>query len=378
VSKLSKAPKLIDLFCGCGGMSLGAARAGFKVVAGIDRDERALRAHTSNFPKSKHLCLDLSKATANEILQQSGLTACEVDVITGGPPCQGFSTMGKRDVEDTRNQLLSHFFRIVDELKPRAFVLENVPGILNEQYATILADAISIVGESYDVLKPHTLTAFELGAPTLRRRVFIVGFLNTTPHFVGDFWSKPKKSQRAPIVRHALCGLPADINPEWKNSGDGSRLVRVVRSGRFFASATGRVPAGVGNPESLASYQKSRVVTGCWGTKHSADLTSRYAALGAGKSDSKTKSMRLDPDGYCPTLRAGTGPDRGSFQAVRPIHHIRPRVITPREAARLQGFPDWYQFDVTKWHSFRQIGNSVSPIVAEHVMKRVRRALDHE
>jgi DNA (cytosine-5)-methyltransferase 1 len=85
--------------------------------------------------------------------------------------------------------------------------------------------------------------------------------------------------------------------------------------------------------------------------------------------------VKLDPEGYCPTLRAGTGPDRGSFQAVRPIHYLRPRVITPREAARLQGFPDWYQFDQTKWHSFRQIGNSVSPLVAEVVLRRVRKVL---
>lgn len=97
-------------------------------------------------------------------------------------------------------------------------------------------------------------------------------------------------------------------------------------------------------------------------------------ALLPGKKDAISKAVRLAADGFCPTLRAGTNREKGSYQAVRPIHHILPRVITPREAARLQGFPDWFVFHRTKWHSFRQIGNSVSPIVAEFLLKAV---LDH-
>jgi DNA (cytosine-5)-methyltransferase 1 len=161
---------------------------------------------------------------------------------------------------------------------------------------------------------------------------------------------------------------------DWKTSRGGVRTVRIKRKGAFFDAAVGRVPHGVGNPDSL-ELLADNLVTGCIGTKHSNDLIRRYAALDYGESDAKTKSVKLDPNGYCPTLRAGTGPDRGSFQAVRPIHHLRPRVITPREAARLQGFPDWYQFDETKWHSFRQIGNSVSPLVAEFVLSKVRKVL---
>jgi DNA (cytosine-5)-methyltransferase 1 len=145
----------------------------------------------------------------------------------------------------------------------------------------------------------------------------------------------------------------------------------MTREGNFFKSASGRIPLGVGDANAIDAYVKSAAVTGCVGTLHSTDLIDRYAALGYGQMDRKTKSVKLDPNGYCPTLRAGTGSERGSFQAVRPIHYLRPRVITPREAARLQGFPDWFQFDKTKWHSFRQIGNSVSPLVSEFVMKKV-------
>jgi DNA (cytosine-5)-methyltransferase 1 len=101
-------------------------------------------------------------------------------------------------------------------------------------------------------------------------------------------------------------------------------------------------------------------------------VAKRYANVKQGASDKISKSKKLDPTGFCPTLRAGTGKDKGSYQAVRPIHPTKNRVITPREAARLQGFPDWFVFHKTKWHSFRQIGNSVSPIVAERLLNVIR------
>ena len=107
------------------------------------------------------------------------------------------------------------------------------------------------------------------------------------------------------------------------------------------------------------------------GTRHTDDVKRRFKALKYGEVDATSKAIRLDPDGFCPTLRAGTAKDKGSYQAVRPIHFDRPRVITAREAARLQGFPDWFVFHSTKWHSFRQIGNSVSPIVAEAILAKI-------
>ena len=373
--KQGSTPKLIDLFCGCGGMSLGAARAGFNVVSGVDKDSRALKAHSLNFPNAKHLNFDIGQTSGSELLEKSGVARGALDVLAGGPPCQGFSTMGKRDVDDARNSLIFDFFRLVKEIKPKAFVLENVPGILHEKYAAILEAALEIVRKEYNVLKPEPIRACDVGAPTLRKRVFIVGCLKSLGELSANFWTPYDKPDVTPVVRHALAGLPFDINPDWKSCAGGIRTVKVGRKGFFFDSATSRIPVGVGHEASIRTYQETYSVTGCWGTKHSEDLEGRYATLAAGKSDSKTKSTRLDPNGYCPTLRAGTGPDRGSFQAVRPIHYLRPRVITPREAARLQGFPDWFQFDETKWHSFRQIGNSVSPLVSEYVMQRVIGAL---
>jgi len=364
-------PTAVDLFCGCGGMSLGAARAGFRLVGAIDFDERALASHKRNFPHSAHYGADLTGMSGSAVLE--GLKILTVDVLVGGPPCQGFSTMGKRDPADERNLLLTDFLRIVKEVGPSAFVLENVPALLHRRYRKLLDSALRPLKSAYDILDPHLLKATEVGVPTLRTRMFVVGFRKSVTTSVTDFW-KMAEMPNPPVVREALDGLPADVTSNWTASRGGVRKVRISRQGAFFEAASARIPTDLGDPAAVELLSRN-LVTGCIGTLHSDELIRRYAGLQYGESDEKTKSVKLDPKGYCPTLRAGTGPDRGSFQAVRPIHYMRPRVITPREAARLQGFPDWYQFDQTKWHSFRQIGNSVSPLVAEFVLRRVRKVL---
>ena len=118
------------------------------------------------------------------------------------------------------------------------------------------------------------------------------------------------------------------------------------------------------------------LVTGFFSTKHTAAVEQRFSNVEQGKVDRISKYPRLKWDGISPTLRAGTGSDRGSFQAVRPIHPDDPRVITVREAARIQGFPDWFIFHPTKWHSFRMIGNSVSPVVSTHLLSKILSAMN--
>jgi DNA (cytosine-5)-methyltransferase 1 len=377
--KLMNAPKLIDLFCGCGGMSLGASRAGFELAVAIDNDSRALASHSLNFPNTKHLSFDLSKTTGQQILTAAAIKRGEIDVVVGGPPCQGFSPIGKRDVNDPRNERLADFFRLVAEIKPKAFIMENVPGILSPRYGDVLKTAMRVAQKDYILLEPHRLQALEAGAPTVRTRIIIVGFHKKGVDAPSEFWKTPGESKdHPPVVRHALEGLPLDVHSDANRSRDGKRVVRISKKGSFFESASGRVPTGVGDSLALESYFEKNVVSGCLGTLHSRKLEKRYASLSYGEMDPKTKSVKLDPNGYCPTLRAGTGPEKGSFQAVRPIHYLRPRVITPREAARLQGFPDWFQFDQTKWHTFRQLGNSVSPLVAEFVMNRIAKVLNCE
>lgn len=371
---LDSQPKVIDLFAGAGGLSLGASRAGFTVSAAVELDRFAISTHTKNFPLSTHLDNDIAKLSGKDLLESAGLKPGELDGLIGGPPCQGFSTMGKRQLEDSRNDLFGHFMRLVNETRPAFFLAENVPGILHEQYDALRANALARIPNRYVVLAPFKVRANLYGAPTTRTRVFFFGFdpMKMSDMTALDF--EPSIDVQMTMVREALHGLPTDIRADWKTARKkGWGRVRITKDSDFLSKISNAVPIGVGDLGTLEIFMEKKDVCGCLGTIHSPEIEKRYFDLNYGEQDPISKSIKLNPNGYCPTLRAGTGSDKGSFQAVRPIHYLRPRVITPREAARLQGFPDWFLLHETKWHSFRQIGNSVSPIVSEFLMKAVIR-----
>ncbi len=367
--------KVIDLFCGGGGFSLGAARAGFKLIGAIDNDPRALSIHRINFPSTYHIQEDISEVSGEYLFHTLNLSAGELDALIGGPPCQGFSVMGKNNADDSRNRLFYHFFRLVDELKPRFYLTENVPGILHNKFSYIINKSIRRISKDYHSLSPIVLAANEYGSPTTRKRIFFFGYhkdLNLVLS-VDDFFSL--KSDEYVMVKDALHGLPNKINPDCQIEEDSWRTVSYSKNGCFSTRLSGHIPKGVGDPVSIRRLAEESKVSGFIGTNHSKAILVRYRQLKQGSVDKVSRSPRLDPNGFCPTIRAGTNREHGSHQAVRPIHPTENRVITPREAARLQGFPDWFQFDNTKWHSFRHIGNSVSPILAEKILAMIKNKL---
>ncbi|MBA4382002.1 MAG: cytosine methyltransferase [Sideroxydans sp.] len=369
---LNSQPKIIDLYAGAGGLSLGASRAGFTVAAAVEFDRFALESHTKNFPFTAHLDNDVSKLTGKELLMRAGLIKGELDGLIGGPPCQGFSTMGKQNLEDSRNDLFGHFMRLVNETRPAFFLAENVPGILNAKYDDLRKAAFARLPKNYVKLAPITVKADRYGAPTTRTRIFFFGYdpSKMKDMTMSDF--EPNIDIELTTVREALHGLPKDILSDWKaDTNNGWGLSKIAKESIFLSKVSNAVPMGVGDKTALEIYLEKKIVSGCIGTIHSPEVEKRYSALRYGEQDAISKSTKLNPEGFCPTLRAGTGSDKGSFQAVRPIHYLRPRVITPREAARLQGFPDWFLLHKTKWHSFRQIGNSVSPIVSEFLLSTI-------
>ena len=378
-------PNVIDLFAGAGGLSLGAARAGFNISAAVEVDTHAMDSHRANFPHAVHIQRDIMTLNGQELLRLAGIHQEELTGIIGGPPCQGFSSIGHGNVNDFRNRLFVKFFELIEDLQPTFFLAENVPGIMNSKYDDIRNEAFGHVA-NYNILDPICVKANEYGAPTTRMRYFFVGYLlngRIDPITSKDIIRMQVCNNERTNVRKALEGLPGDIRYRKKNSSGLKKLTQNYsnanaqheQSDFFYQRVTGMIPYNVGNQEYINTYQIRHIVNGFYPTKHATDVRARYARLAFGQQDRVSKSTRLDPEGYCPTLRAGTGPEKGSYQAVRPIHYNYARVITPREAARLQGFPDWYKLPNTIWHGFRQIGNSVSPIVAEQVLSAIYQKL---
>jgi DNA (cytosine-5)-methyltransferase 1 len=360
---------VVDLYSGIGGLGLGAARAGFTVALSVDTDAVLSETHRLNFPKCAHLERDVATLTGSQILTGAQLNHGELAGLIGGSPCQGFSRIGKREQSDQRNQLFIHFFRLVSELQPAFYLAENVQGILDAQNHAIVTQALDSVRKHYVVLDPIELNAADFGAATNRKRIFFIGYLPDKCQLLTAMDFAKAKSASKPTVGVALSGLPRKIKQEWSKDKDGWRPLRSRVNSVFGEKIYGDIPTGVGDSETIKKLVADNLVSGCIFTKHTPDVEERLGSVTPGKTDPVSRMPRLKKTGLCPTLRAGTGSDRGSYMALRPIHFSEARVITPREAARLQGFPDWFRFHETKWHAFRGIGNSVSPLVAEALFR---------
>lgn len=339
------------MFCGCGGFSLGAHQAGFDVAAAIDIDPVLTSSFSKNFPRTKLQLADVGLLSGGEV---EAIAGGKVDGLFGGPPCQGFSDIGRRDVNDERRKLLGHFFRLVNELKPAFFIMENVPGLAHEGSRSELDDAIGLLAGAYNLIGPHIWDASQFGAPTKRRRIFVIG------------------------LDYARCDALTleDITALQQPAVTVGDAIRDMRDARRIEDRLGFDAWKIARHGSPSRYEQSlraadRVFTGHRFTEHTRSVIDRFSQVFPGEMDRVGRHPRLAWNGQCPTLRAGTGSDKGSYQSVRPIHPDEPRVITVREAARLQGFPDAHLFHPTVWHSFRMIGNSVSPIVSKAMFQAI-------
>ncbi len=368
----------IDLFCGVGGMSLGFRQAGFKVLAAFDREDRHVSTYNMNFGEGAARSLDLENATGDEVRELSGLGKKRLDVVFGGPPCQGFSIGGKRDLTDKRNLLVYSFVRLVRQLRPAYFVMENVDGLLQPYALPVLKSfcrRARLAG--YEIVTPiRILDAAKHGVPQRRRRCFVLGYKkNLTPPAYPTSTPITDEEGRTyyPTVRDAILDLP-DVD---KHSqlfeldgfagplGAPSHYARLMR-GELSESLNVFEPS---------KEQANSMLTGCLRTRHSVKTVKRFGATLPGDREPVSRYYRLKEDGVAPTIRAGTGNDHGSHTAPRPIHPTRPRCITVREAARLHTYPDWFRFHETRWHAFRQLGNSVPPRLARSVAEQLKIAI---
>ena len=366
----SPRPVVIDLFAGAGGLSLGFEQAGFDIAAAVEIDPIHCATHEHNFPYSAALCASVVDITGIDIRQHADLGERDIDVVVGGAPCQGFSLIGKRSLDDPRNHLVHHFVRLVSELYPKYFVFENVKGLTLGKHVSFLNELIvALSAAGYDILSPYrVLNAADHGVPQDRRRLFVIGVRRG-----GVLPAYPKAEQTKVTVSDAIADLPNASLFELLSSSDSVKAVWQTEA------AYARRLRGLEQDCTDFSYRREFDIdqlTSSLRTVHTDLSRQRFAATAPGKAEPISRFLKLAPDGVCNTLRAGTDSARGAFTSPRPIHPLFPRVITVREAARLHSYPDWFRFHATKWHGFRQIGNSVPPLLGRAVAREIVAAMN--
>jgi DNA (cytosine-5)-methyltransferase 1 len=384
-----ESPTYIDLFCGCGGFSLGMERAGFECLAALDFNTEAIATFRMNFQDVPNVLeKDLTQFPPSELEKLIGTN--RVDVIVGGPPCQGFSNARKVDganhgdrlKEDARRYLFREYLRYVDHFQPRVFVMENVLGIQTAaggQYFTAVQREARGLG--YRVVA-QVADAFTLGIPQKRKRQLIIGVRSDIPGFF------PPEISPAPRAVPGITLGPAigDLPPLAAGQGEEYSEYDRVRRRRHLARW--------GRPARKYLYRVLQVAEANMISAHRArphndrDLRD-FARLHEGESSAQamrrgvefewtyskehfkdrfTRQSRHKP---CSTIVAHLSKDGLMF-----IHPTQNRSLTPREAARVQSFPDWFLFPVARTHQFRIIGNAVPPLVAEAIGLEIRSFLE--
>jgi DNA (cytosine-5)-methyltransferase 1 len=375
-------PTCIDLFAGAGGLSLGFEQQGFDVVAAVEIDPVHASVHKFNFPECAIIPRSVERLTGAEIRRLAGIGSRRVDVVVGGAPCQGFSLIGHRALDDPRNSLVREFVRIVGELDSSYFIFENVKGLTVGRHRSFLEEFIRVFAEiGYRVRTPwNVLNASSFGVPQDRERLFLLGAKEglELPRYPEPTTCAADSGRMdlpaGPTCRDALHDLP-----------DAERFAELWDGDEVRTETWGepsRYAAGLRCTEASDwhyGYRRSsdpHVLTSSMRTDHTAISRRRFQVTKPGQAEPISRFFRLPKLGISNTLRAGTDSSRGAFTSPRPIHYEKARCVTVREMARLHGFPDWFRLHETKWHGARQIGNAVPPPLARAVAEEVMRALD--
>lgn len=336
----------IDLFCGAGGLSYGFENAGFNILLGIDNDQKALEVFEKNHKGAKSICGDITEINYEQIKEKIGNQ--KIDIIVGGPPCQGMSLSGPRQFDDPRNKLYLSYIRLVNEIKPRAFVIENVTGLVSLFKGQIKDSIIEKFTAMGYTVKYQILCAADYGVPQNRKRVIFVGTREDAEFIY------PEKFQNQVTCEMALSDLPPLEN----------------ELGEEIADYT---------TEPMNEYQKLM-------REHSDKV---YNHIAAAHSEKVKKIISLVPDGcnykslpeeYRSSRNFHVAWTRFASNKPAPtidtghrhhFHYKYNRVPTVRECARLQSFPDDFIFMGNKTQQFRQVGNAVPPLMAQAIAKQV-------
>jgi DNA (cytosine-5)-methyltransferase 1 len=366
---LSHRPTAIDLFCGAGGFSLGIENAGFHIAVGVDIQSVNIEYHELNFPASRGICADVTKLSGKDIFVAPYYK--KLALVVGSPPCQGFSTASHSNPLDPRNNLVLEYARLIGELQPQYFILENVPGLLRQQHAPLVNAAIQAFRDAgYVVKNPRTLNAVNFGCPQFRERVFLIGWQEGLPGFDLPRTILPKKQYVTAGM--ALCDLPDVCDLPELLSYDSILLDRWDWG--YHSEYSMRLRKPPVHLSSLRDYNPM-LLNSCRIPTHNEEIIDRFSIVPVGKSDKIARKSRLKADRPALTIRAGTGRTKGkkgNYTFPAPIHYKSDRVISVLEAKRLFGTPDWFRVHPSRLVGGQQIGNSVPPPLAQAIGEQVR------
>jgi len=352
--------RVVDLFCGCGGMSLGARQAGFEVVAGLDTDPIAIQTYQRNFGAERGRLADLASLEPRAFARSVGLRRGELDLLIGGPPCQGFSKnvpRAQRTHEDPRNLLVQRFLTFVEFLRPRAIIMENVAEMKNGFGGAFSSEIAERLGAAGYAVEARVLRASEHGVPQQRRRAFFIGRRDSTRPF-------PALPAQAPVtVRDAIGDLPP------------------LEHGEGLAEADYADPPAT--PYQIGMRAGSPLLRDHVARPLRPTQAARLASIGPGQG------LRDLPDALRPRSGYSGAYGRLTWEAPAPTitrwvfhpgsgrygHPRDPRVITIREAARLQSFPDSFTFCGSYIQKAHQVGNAVPPLLMRALAVEMARLL---
>lgn len=349
--------KGIDLFSGAGGFSLGAIRAGVDIAGALELNKKAALTYSNNIfrPDGSPVPVingDILPISPAEALAHWNLEPGTCDIIIGGPPCQGFSSHRIKDsgVDDPRNMLLCRYFDYVKKIRPRVFLVENVPGLLWARHADYLEQFYEMGKKAkYEIYPPIVLNACDFGVPQNRKRVFILGVDKKRPI---DIEWPPKETHVSPST-------PDDIRkgrPSWKPASE------------VFFPAPDNDPNDINmnHSEALIDLFKKTPING-----GSRSDSGRVLKCHEGYKGHNDVYGRIDPSKPGPTMTtACINPSKGRF-----VHPTANHGITLRQAARLQTFPENFVFSGGLISGGEQIGNAVPVLLAEVILKKIVKAL---
>lgn len=333
----------MDLFCGCGGLTLGLNQAGFRVVGAIDIDPLAVETYKANHRRVVVWQTDISKLSTAEVMHTLNLRRGQLDLLAGCPPCQGFSTMttlnGRRGTDDSRNDLVFQYLRFVRALRPRAVMLENVPGLAKDERMKRILHALMRMG--YDC-NPDVLDAADYGVPQRRRRFILVAGYGIPIPF-------GRRARRQRTVRETFKKLGRRAKTDPLHNLPETRSKKVHALIRM-------IPRDGGSRLDLGKRRQLDCHRACDGFK---DVYGRMAW-----------------DKVSPTITGGCcNPSKGRF-----LHPVKHRTITLREAALLQTFPPGYFFSLKrgKFPAAQMIGNALPPEFIRRHARSVHKSLTQE